>query len=139
MIAALCHRFDVELTLRFTARNGLASFRAVYTLVPRTYVDGTPVLNARGRQKRRKKYLRDEEGRVLWRLSVSLPNKARETTTTGGWGLRAGVVLHEFTHAVIQARGLNMNAAGHGPFFTWLLDGLVADWKSTRVPQEIAA
>lgn len=67
-------------------------------------------------------------------LCMTLPTRAGERTETGGWYLRVGLVLHEFTHMVLAHVGDSrlVNLASHGPLFTWLLDGLVAEWKSTR-------
>lgn len=132
MIAALGARFDVNVAVRFGAKAGRCSWSAKYTTVARTYADGSPVLTWRGKPYRRRVYLRDAVGRAIWCLAISLPTQEGRTTETGGWGLRAGLVLHEFVHAVIQARGYSMRAAGHGPLFTWLLDALVADWKETK-------
>lgn len=138
IIALLCKRFNVPVTvLAFRGRNGRCSQRPKYAMVPRFYTTGEPVMSVRGRQKRKKAYLRDTEGCLVWELTISLPTMSGITTETGGWGLRAGIVLHEFAHAVIHARGVNMRAASHGPLFTWVLDGLVAEW--TRTQQEIAA
>lgn len=87
----------------------------------------------------KKLYRRVYDREVLW---ISLPSIPGQTTATGGWYLRTGLVLHEFAHMVLGHVGSHrlVNAAGHGPLFTWILDGLVAEWKSTLTArEEIAA
>lgn len=133
MLAALTARTGVTVRVRFGARHGRCSLKPI---MARVYFSDV--------RTRRKLYRRTWAGER--ELLISLPKEPRGQHTRG-WGLRVGLVLHEFAHAVAEARKdhmsvvapyrteghpLGMKGAGHGPWFTWLLDGLVADWKDSQ-------
>lgn len=140
MLAELCERTGVTVRVRFGCKSGRASKRPVYRRIPYCSI-----------ATRRRYYRREYTGTM--ELLISLPKEPKGQASRG-WGLRAGLVLHEFAHAAIEANRAGamfgawangntygMAAASHGPWFTWMLDGLVADWKSRQDSsrQEVAA
>jgi hypothetical protein len=132
LLAYLCAQHDVEdLETRWSSRCGRASHGpkyqqekriAYYRISPTISLNGAPVQEPVYRKRR--VYVRDAAGKLAMYIRVSLPKDQ-----TAGYGLRVGVVLHEFAHILNHLRDGGMNRCGHGPLFVGRLDALVAAWR----------